>query len=128
MIERFSDSLNEAASRCRELTKAEEENKPEIFVKLVHALKVAAGSSHQLSMAQMNPNWLFLRDALEKFMEFAQENVFKDSESGIWLAVSDTLLSLSDKGQKMAAAKAVSRQEVLEQLDVRQEAINKDVK
>lgn len=120
MIERFSDSLKQASSRCRELVKSELVEKPSIFVDLVASLKVAAGSAHQLAMAQSNPNFLLFRDTLEKFAVFAQSSVFKDSESLIWFTVADKLDELAINGKKAATSKAMSRQDVLENLDTRQ--------
>lgn len=71
-------------------------SEPEMLVRFVDGLKVAAGSAHQLAHAQSNPNWLQVRDLLE---------------------------SLIEKGQKMAMAKSMPRSEVIRQLDVRQAAI-----
>lgn len=66
---------------------------PEMLVRFVDGLKVAAGSAHQLAHAQSNPQWLQVRDLLE---------------------------SLINSGQKLAVSKAMPRQEVLQQLDLRQ--------
>lgn len=120
MIERYGDSLAEAASRCREFNKVEESERPEIFVKLVSSLKVGAGSCHQLAMSQMNPTWLIFRDTLEKFSDFCQSNIFKDSESTIWTTVANELDKMSYNGKKMASSRAKTRQEVLAELDQRQ--------
>lgn len=126
MIERFGDSLKEAASRCREFSKVEVTERPEIFIRLVASLKVGAGSAHQLSMAQMNPQWLFIRDMLENFSVFAQENIFKESEGKIWSLVADELDKLSVSGHKMATDKAISRQDALDILDEREKAARLD--
>lgn len=71
-----------------------------MLVRFVDGLKVAAGSAHQLAHAQSNPNWLKVRDMLE---------------------------TLIDKGQRLALAKAMPRNEVLRQLDIRQSNAPKDV-
>lgn len=71
-------------------------SEPEMLVRFVDGLKVAAGSAHQLAHAQSNPHWLKVRDSLE---------------------------SLIEHGQKMAMAKSLPREEVLYELDKRQAAI-----
>lgn len=121
MIERFVDSLKEAASRCREFSKVPEVDRPDVFVKLVSSLKVGAGSAHQLSMAQVNPKWLQIRDTLEMFSIYCQETIFKDSEGPTWEIVAKELDKLSYNGIKMARSKAVSRDDVLEELLKREE-------
>ena len=68
-------------------------SEPEMLVRFVDGLKVAAGSSHQLAHAQSNPQWLTIRDLLE---------------------------NLIDQGQKLAVAKSMPRAEVLRQLDIRE--------
>jgi uncharacterized membrane protein YfbV (UPF0208 family) len=68
-------------------------SEPEMLVRFVDGLKVAAGSAHQLAHAQENPNWLSIRDKLETLIEM---------------------------GQKMAMAKSMPRQQVLAELDKRQ--------
>ena len=75
-------------------------SEPEMLVRFVDGLKVAAGSAHQLAHAQENPNWLKVRDMLE---------------------------SLIEKGQKMALAKSMPRQDVLANLNLRQMNVPKDV-
>lgn len=72
-------------------------SEPEMLVRFVDGLKVAAGSAHQLAHAQSNPNWLKVRDMLEGLIEH---------------------------GQQMAMSKAMPRQDVLEQLNIRQRNIN----
>lgn len=68
-------------------------SEPEMLVRFVDGLKVAAGSAHQLAHAQENPNWLKVRDMLENLIE---------------------------SGQKMAMARSMPRQEVLAELNLRQ--------
>lgn len=74
-------------------------SEPEMLVRFVDGLKVAAGSAHQLAHAQENPNWLKVRDLLEGLIE---------------------------SGQKMAMAKSMPRQQVLEELMVREAVARKD--
>lgn len=126
MTERFVDSLKEASSRCKELITSEEVQKPEIFVRLVSSLKVAAGSAHQLSMAQMNPQWLMFRDALESFSVFAQDTVFKQSEASTWTTVANHLDKLAYNGKKLATSKSIARTDALEILDHREKAARLD--
>lgn len=71
-------------------------SEPEMLVRFVDGLKIAAGSAHQLAHAQSNPNWLKVRDMLENLVE---------------------------SGQKMAMAKSMPRQEVLEQLKLREDGL-----
>lgn len=126
MIERFSDSLKEAASRCRELPKTAESERPEIFVRLVSSLKISAGSAHQISMARLDPRWLQFRDTLEMFSIVAQETVFKDSDGPSWETIAKELDKLAYTGSKLFGAKARSRDDVLDDLLKREEA-NKEV-
>lgn len=72
-------------------------SEPEMLIRFVDGLKVAAGSAHQLAHAQENPNWLKVRDLLENLIE---------------------------SGQKMALAKSMPRQEVLRELDIRSKALD----
>lgn len=127
MIERFADSLKEAASRCREFSKVPEIERPDVFVKLVSSLKIGAGSAHQLAMAQMNPQWLLFRDTLEKFSEFAQKTIFDISEGPIWETVAKELDKLSYNGEKMARAKSRSRDDVLDDLLKREEKNKEEI-
>lgn len=68
-------------------------SEPEMLVRFVDGLKIAAGSAHQLAHAQSNPNWLKVRDLLENIMT---------------------------QGQTLAVSKSMPRQEVLRELDLRQ--------
>lgn len=71
-------------------------SEPEMLLRFVDGLKVAAGASHQLAHAQENPHWLKVRDLLENLIE---------------------------SGQKMAMSKSLPRQEVLAELDARQKKL-----
>lgn len=119
MIERYVDSLKKAAARAEEFTTAKDVNKPKLFVDFIDGLKVAAGSAHQLAHAQMNPKWLDLRNVLEKIVEIGQELPTFEGTNHLWIKIKGNLEQLADKGQRMASARAVSRQDVLESLDHR---------
>ncbi len=71
-------------------------SEPEMLVRFVDGLKVAAGSAHQLAHAQSNPSWLSIRDFLENMIE---------------------------KGQRLALSKSMPRQQVLQELEVRKNRI-----
>lgn len=68
-------------------------SEPEMLVRFVDGLKVAAGSAHQLAHAQSNPKWLAIRDLLENIIE---------------------------GGQVLATSKAMPRQQVLDELHARE--------
>lgn len=66
---------------------------PEMLIRFIDGLKIAAGSAHQLAHAQENPNWLKIRDALETMIE---------------------------QGQKLATSKSMPRSQVLDELLIRE--------
>lgn len=70
-------------------------SEPEMLVRFVDGLKVAAGSAHQLAHSQENPNWLKVRDMLENLIE---------------------------SGQKMAMSRSMPRADVLANLTIREKA------
>lgn len=120
MIKRFNDSLKLAASHAKEFTECELEKKPKLFVEFIEGLKGAAGSSHQLAHAQMNPYWLDVRDRLEKIIEVGQSlPSFNNPNYALWLQISDSLLHLADQGNKMFLRKALPAQQVDRLLDIR---------
>lgn len=126
MIERYVDGLNKAASRAREFVTAEEQRKPLLFVEFTDGLKAAAGSAHQLAHAQSNPNFLGIRDVLEKVIGGAQGLITCGPKSnGSWMVIKQSLEEMAVRGRKMATSKALTRQEVLDVLDVRQIELNK---
>lgn len=75
-------------------------SEPEMLLRFVDGLKVAAGSAHQLAHAQENPSWLKVRDLLEGLIE---------------------------SGQKLAMSKSMPRQQVLEELIKREKASRTEV-
>jgi len=120
MISRFTESLKKSASRAKEFTEVELDKKPALFLDFIEGLKAAAGSSHQLAHAQMNPYWLDIRDRLEKIIEVGQSlPSFNNPNYALWLQISQSLLYLAEQGNKMFLKKAISVQKVNELLDVR---------
>lgn len=75
-------------------------SEPEMLMRFTDGIKIAAGSAHQLAHAQENPNWLKIRDMLESVIE---------------------------AGQKLALSKSMPRQQVLEELIIREKSIPKDI-
>lgn len=127
MIERMHDNLMRAADRAKDFMKAEESTKPALFVDFIGCLKVAAGSFHQLSMAQENPNFLAMRDVIEQVIDVGQSlPTFNGNQAGLWFKIKLSLEGIADRGKRMATSKAMSRQDVVTQLDVRQKALNVD--
>lgn len=74
-------------------------SEPEMLARFIDGLKVAAGSAHQLAMAQENPKWLQIRDVLEAIIE---------------------------NGRKLAMSKSMPRYQVLEELLKRETAARID--
>lgn len=128
MISRFTDSLKKSASRAEEITKAPDKDKPRIFVEFIDGLKISAGCAHQLAHAQENPYFLTIRDTLEGIIEIGQKlPVMNQSQNVLWLGIKTSLETMSTKGQRMATSKAVTRTEVLANLDVRQKALDAEL-
>lgn len=128
MISRYVDGLMKSASRAKEFMTAKEADKPRIFVEFIDGLKVAAGSAHQLAMAQSNPNFLGIRDTIEQVIKVGQNlPTFTGNQAGLWFSIKISLEGLADKGQKMATAKAMTRQAVLQELDIRKNIISKEL-
>lgn len=128
MIERFVAGCNEAGDRAKQFLKCEENEKPRLFTEFAHGLKVAAGSAHQLAITQENPNFLNIRDVLEKVIAGSQDLVTCGPLSnGSWLSISKSLEGIALRGQRMARAKAMSRTDVLANLDVRQIKLNQEL-
>lgn len=126
MIERYVDGLNKAAARAREFVKAEEKQKPQLFVDFTNGIKAAAGSAHQLAHAQSNPNFLSIRDILEKVIGATHDLVTCGPKAnGSWMRIKQSLEEMAVQGRKMATSKALTRQQVLDVLDVRQIELNK---
>lgn len=126
MTERLVDSLKKSASRAEEFTKALEKDKPQLFLDFLNGIKVSAGCCHQLCHSQMNPQWLTVRDLLEKILDTYQELPvkFANEQNVIWTQIKDFLLALVDKVRKLAERKALQFSEVLKHLDARKELIN----
>lgn len=123
MLERFLDSLNKAASRAQDITTSEQSERPRLFVQFIEAVKVAAGSAHQMAHTQMNPKWLDIRDFLEKVIEAGQAlPMVGPSENILWINIRMSLLTLMDNGEKLALAKSMPRNQVLTHLLTREKA------
>lgn len=121
MIERFADGLKKSASKAKEFITAEEKDKPNLFVEFIQGLKVAAGSAHQLALYQENPNFLDIRDKIEKVIEVGQNPVtFTSKQAGLWFSIKNSLEALSMTGIKMAQSKAMKRVDVLSNLTFRE--------
>lgn len=121
MINRFVDGCNGAADRAKQFIKCEEHEKPGLFVNFVDHLKNAAGSAHQLAHAQENPLFLNIRDVLEKVVAGSQDLITCGPKSnGAWLSIKNSLEGMAVRGRQMATSRAMSRQDVLAHLDVRQ--------
>jgi ribosome-associated translation inhibitor RaiA len=124
MISRLSDSLKRAASRAKEITEAEETKKAEIFIDFIDNIKIAAGSSHQLAHAQENPYWLNIRDKLEAVIELGGNTIeFGEHENTLWMTIRTALLGMHEQANKLFLKKAMSRQDVIINLDSRLKAL-----
>lgn len=124
MTYRYADGLKQAASAADEFTKQPESERPEIFNKFVQGLKVAAGSSHQLAHYQENPNWLTIRDCLEKVIEVGSAlPTYGEQTFPQWFRIKELLDGMRDKGLKLAISKAMPRYEVLSRLNQRKERL-----
>lgn len=126
VLERLVEGLKKSASRAEEFTTAIEKEKPQLFLDFMNGIKTAAGSAHALAHSQMNPQWLTVRDLLEKILDTYQELPvkFANEQNIIWIQIKDFLLALIDKVRKLAERKALQFSEVLKRLDARKELIN----
>lgn len=120
MIERFVDGLRKASDRCVEIIRAPENEKPLLFTEFLHAIKISAGSAHQIAHAHEDPQWLSIRDLLEKVIEAGQEiPTMTDKQNGLWFNIKQSLDHLCVKGQKLFIARPKKRSDVLIELDQR---------
>jgi hypothetical protein len=120
MLERYVDNLKKASARAGEFPKTELKKRPSLFVDFVDALKVAAGSAHQLAHAQMNPKWLDTRDIIEGIVTVSQTlPVHTEADNYLWLRIRDSLDMMVISGRKLATSRAMLRPDVLAHLDVR---------
>lgn len=128
MIERMFDGLKRAASRAKEFMTAEESTKPALFVDFINALKVGAGSAHQLSIYQENPHFLGVRDKIEAVVDFAQNNPprFTDRQAGLWFTIKTSLEQLAETSVRMAGSRSMKRSQVLVELALREQAARTD--
>lgn len=125
MLERYIDSLKKASSRALEFTKTEMKKRPALFVDFVDGLKVAAGSAHQLAHAQMNPKWLDTRDILEGIITVSQTlPIYSEADDFLWTRISSSLDQMVVTGRKLATSKAMTRLDVLRNLDHRAQSLD----
>lgn len=123
MIERFDDSLRKASARAVEFNRTPLEKRPALFVDFIDGLKVAAGSAHQLAHTQENPHFLKIRDTIESVIEVGQVMpTMSDEHSGLWLRISNSLEGIRFAGMKQARGSVLSRQQVLTELALREQA------
>ena len=121
MIERFEDSLKKSAARAKEFMTTPLEKRPALFVDFIEGLKTAAGSAHQLAHAQENPRFLTVRDTLEAIIEVGQQlPTFNEKQAGLWFQIKVSLDDIREAGVKQARAKAMTRQDVLSELILRE--------
>lgn len=126
MLERLVDSLKKASARALEFPKTEMKKRPELFVDFIDAIKVAAGSSHQLAHAQMNPKFLDTRDILEGIITVSQTlPLHSEKDDYLWTRISESLDQMVVTGRKMATSKAMTRLDVLQNLDHRAQNLSK---
>lgn len=121
MLSRFSDGLKQAASRAGEFYRSPTEKRPQLFIDFISGIKVAAGSSHQLAHTQQNTKWLELRDKLEQIIELGKTfPPSTDNRSTVWVTVKTLLENLEKSGRQLGSAKAMSRSELLVNLNARE--------
>lgn len=122
MIERYIDGLKKASSRAEEFTKQPLKERPRLFFEFIEALKIAAGSAHQLAHAQQNTKFLSVRDIIEGVITVGQTlPLHSEADNQLWLQIRDSLDKLVAAGRKMATSRAMTRSEVLTQLDFKAE-------
>lgn len=125
MLDRYVDSLKRASSRASEFTKTPLKKRPALFVDFIGSIKTAAGSAHQLAHAQMNTRWLDTRDILEGIITVSQTlPQHTENDNTLWLRIADSLDKMVVSGRKLATSKAMTRQEVLTDLAVRQSVLD----
>jgi hypothetical protein len=125
MISRFSDSMKRAASSAKTMTEDRVDLKPQALLTFVHELKVAAGSAHQLFIYRENLFMEKIRDTLEAVIEQAQ-NVVATAPSIYWFTIKQALENIAVSGLKSVDQKAMTRQDVLANLDYKQKNLNTD--
>ena len=127
MVDRLTDSLKKASARAEDFTKAESREKPRLFVQFVDALKVAAGSSHQLAHSRIDqsPHWLGIRDRLEGIIEISQKlPTFTGESNFLWQGISDSLKALSKAIKELFDSRALPYATVDKMLQARLERAN----
>lgn len=128
MIERFVDATRQAADRVQDVCRALMLNAPVMprtLLALRRSLGIASASAQQLGHAQSNPAFFGLRDQLDETTKHITAAVMSRSpRSGVALSMLGQVMDrLWREGQRIATSRAVSRQDVLAALDVRQKAL-----
>lgn len=125
-MERLIDGLKKSASRAGEFPKAEEKNKPQIFLDFIESIKIAAGSAHQLAHARENPKWLDMRDILENIITMGYTLPQRpDNEDQLWIKVQGFLTDIAEQARTLATMAAMHRNDVIANLDHRASVADK---
>lgn len=120
MLERYIDGLKKASSRAKEFTVEPMSERPRIFLEFIDALKIAAGSAHQLAHAQMNPKWLDTRDIIEGVITVGGSlPLHKEADNYLWIRIKESLEHMVVTGRALATSKAMTNQELQINLDAR---------
>lgn len=121
MIQRYSDSMRKASAIAKEFMTALEQKKPSLFIEFITALKHSAGSLHQLAIYRENTHLLTIRDTLEGIIDIGQNTpIFTTAQAGLWFKIKQSLDRLAENGVRIANATAMSREEVLGNLLIRE--------
>lgn len=120
MLERYIDGLKKAESRAKEFTVEPLSERPRIFIDFIDALKIAAGSAHQLAHSQMNTKWLDTRDIIEGIITVGGSlPIHKEADNYLWLRIKDSLENMMVTGRKLATSRAMTNPELQINLDAR---------
>lgn len=125
-IERFCEGLKQASDCLHRM--CQPWMYPGETKKFATAMGDAAGSAYQLAIMQQNPAFYGIRDQIETMMksiaEMAISLQFKEirpqQTKDAFRGVSKVLILLAVKGKQIATSKPLSRNEVLNILDVNQ--------
>ena len=121
MLDRYCDGLSKAAARAGEFFRSPQEKRPKLFIDFIEGIKVAAGSAHQLAHAQENPKWLEIRDKLEQILEVGKHYPpATENRSSVWIKVKGLLENMEIFGRKLGTSKAMTRIEVLANINARE--------
>lgn len=119
MVSRFSESMKEAASCAQVLSREQEQPKPQAFIDFLHAIRVSAGSAHQLYIYRENVYMAMIRDTLEAVIDESTKIAPTFYNSKYWAQIEEALVGIRAKGLKSADEKSMSRNDVLAHLKIR---------